>query len=516
MRDHLLIRGARIIDGTGAPSYLGDLAVRGDRISSLAPAGSGPREADRVIEANGLALSPGFIDVHSHDDSAVVLDPDMAFKVTQGVTTEIVGNCGFGPAPHRLAAGFASNLYPGRTLPPWEGHAGYLARIDAEPPSLNVGALVGHGSVRAAAMGPKAKRPPTEDELEAMRDLIREGVDAGAVGLSSGLIYEPGLHADTAELVTLSRVLASAGALYATHMRDESLRLLDSVSEAIRIGEEAGVAVQISHLKASGKLAFGLVRDALELIEAARGRGVDVTSDLYPYTAASTLLAAVVGGLTGEADEGRLMAPKDVVLASCPHAPELEGKSFAELEQERGVPAADVARELLSVGGGKVWVVMHLMADEDVDTVMRHPTTMIGSDGIPTAAGKPHPRLYGTFPRVLGRYSRERGLLGLEEAVHRMTGFPTAKFGLGRRGILREGWQADLVLFDPATIGDAATYADPHRISRGITEVFVNGTTVVRDGRHTGARPGRAVRRSVEVPRPAPTSGSEVRSRPAS
>jgi N-acyl-D-amino-acid deacylase len=205
--------------------------------------------------------------------------------------------------------------------------------------------------------------------------------------------------------------------------------------------------------------------------------------------------------LTREADEGRRMEPKDVVLASCPHAPELEGKSFAELERESGVPAADVARELVAVGGGKVWVVMHLMSDEDVDIVMRHPTTMIGSDGIPTATGKPHPRLYGTFPRVLGRYSRERGLLGLEEAVHRMTGFATAKFGLGRRGLLREGWQADLVLFDPATVADCATYTEPRLISRGITEVFVNGTTVVRDGRHTGARPGRAVRRSAEVAR---------------
>jgi N-acyl-D-amino-acid deacylase len=503
MRDHLLIRGARIIDGTGGPSYLGDLAVRGDRISSLAPAGSATREADRTIEANGLAVSPGFIDVHSHDDSAVVFDPEKAFKVTQGVTTEIIGNCGFGPAPHRLAAGFASNLYPGRTLPPWEGHAGYLARIDAEPPSLNVGALIGHGTVRAAAMGSRAKRAPTEDELGAMRDLVREGIEAGAVGLSSGLIYDPGLYADTAELVALAKELSRPGGLYATHMRDESLGLLDSVREAIRIGEEAGVAVQISHLKASGKLAFGLVREALGLIEAARGRGVHVTSDQYPYTAASTLLAAVVGGLTGDLDEGRRMAPEDVVLASCPHAPELEGRNFAELERERGAPAADVARELVSVGGGKVWVVMHLMSDDDVDAVMRHPTTMIGSDGIPTASGKPHPRLYGTFPRVLGHYSRERGLLGTEEAVHRMTGFPSAKFGLGRRGLLREGWQADLVLFDPATIGDCATYTDPRRVSRGITEVFVNGTTVVRDGLHTGARPGRAVRRSAEVPRPA-------------
>lgn len=508
MRDHLLIRGARIIDGTGGPSYLGDLAVRDDRITSVGPTGSAPREADRVIEAAGLALSPGFIDVHSHDDSAVIHDPEMAFKVTQGVTTDVVGNCGFGPAPHHLAATFASNLYPGRTLPTWEGHAGYLDRIDAEPPSLNVAALVGHGTIRAEAMGPKARRPPSRDEIETMRGLLREGLEAGAVGLSSGLIYEPGLHADTAELIAVSQEMSATAGLYATHMRDESLRLLDSVREAIRIGEEAGVAVQISHLKAAGNRAWGRVREALALIEEARGRGVDVTSDQYPYTAGSTLLAAVAGWLTNESDEGRRMEPQDVVIASCPHAPETEGKSLAALEGERGVSAVEIARELVAVGGGKVWVVMHIMADEDVDVVMRHPTTMIGSDGIPTATGKPHPRLYGTFPRVLGHYSRERGLLSLEEAVHRMTGFPTAKFGLGRRGLLREGWCADLVLFDPATVGDRATYLDPRLVSRGITEVFVNGTTVVREGEHTGARPGRAVRRFAELPRTPPESGS--------
>jgi N-acyl-D-amino-acid deacylase len=492
MRHDLLIRGAWIVDGSGAPGFSGDLAVDGDRIAAIGPLGSA--EAARVIDARGLVLAPGFIDVHSHDDVAVLLDPEMAFKVSQGVTTDVVGNCGYGPAPRDLAAGFGRNLYPRREIPRWDGHAGYLARIDADPPSLNVAALAGHGTLRSAAMG-TAKRRPTGSEQAAMIDLLREGLEAGAVGFSSGLIYEPGMHAETEELVALARAMAEVGGLYATHMRDESLKLLESVEEAIHVGEAGGVPVQISHHKASGRLAWGLVERSLAQIDEARGRGVDVTADQYPYTAASTILAAVIGGLTGRADPGRHMPPEDVVLVSCPGSPELEGRDFADLAREQKRDAADIARELVAEHGGKVWVVMHLMCEDDVRTVLRHPSTMIGSDGIPMDAGKPHPRLYGTFPRVLGHYVREHGVLPLEDAVHRMTGMPAAKFGLDRRGLLREGCYADLVLFDPAAIGDRATYAEPRRTAAGIAEVLVNGTTVVRDGVHTGARPGKAARR---------------------
>jgi N-acyl-D-aspartate/D-glutamate deacylase len=494
MRHDLLIRGARIVDGSGGPASSGDLAVRGDRIAAISPS-LDPADAGRVVEAGGRVLAPGFVDVHSHDDVAVLLDHEMAFKTSQGVTTEVVGNCGFGPAPRHLAAGFGRNLYPGRKIPDWDGHAGYLARIDADPPSLNVAALVGHGTLRSAAMG-SAKRRPTGAELEEMVDLLREGLEAGAVGFSSGLIYEPGLHAETAELVALARATAGVGGLYATHMRNESLSLVESVAEAIRIGEEGGVPVQISHHKASGRLAWGLVERSLERIDEARRRGLDVTADQYPYTAGSTILAAVIGGLTGQVDEDRRMPPEDVVLVSCPGSPEVEGRSFADLARESGEAPGDIARRLVDENGGKVWVVMHLMCEDDVCTVLRHGSTMIGSDGIPMDAGKPHPRLYGTFPRVLGHYVRERGVLGLEEAVHRMTGMPAAKFRLEGRGLLREGWYADLVLFDPDAIADRATYAEPRRTAAGIAEVWVNGTTVFRDGRHTGARPGRAARRA--------------------
>jgi N-acyl-D-aspartate/D-glutamate deacylase len=335
-----------------------------------------------------------------------------------------------------------------------------------------------------------------------MIELLGEGLEAGAVGFSSGLIYEPGIHAETAELVAVARAMAETGGLYATHMRDESLGLLDSVAEAIRIGEESGVPVQISHHKASGRPAWGLVRRSLERIDEARRRGVDVTSDQYPYTAGSTILAAVIGGLTGQVDEGRRMEPADVVVAACPSAPELEGRSIADIARDRAQPAGDVARDLVAANRDKIWVVLHLMCEEDVRTVLRHPSTMIGSDGIPMDQGKPHPRLYGTFPRVLGHYVREESVLTLEDAVHRMTGLPAAKFRLDRRGLLREGWYADLVLFDPDAIGDRATYAEPRRHASGIAEVLVNGTAVLREGQPTGGRPGRAARR----PREADTS----------
>jgi len=484
----LLIRDATVYDGSGGPPRRADVAVRGDRIASP---GEPAARAVREIDARGLALAPGFIDVHTHDDFAAVLHPEMGFKVQGGVTTVVVGNCGMGAAPWRVATAMAQAFHPRAALPQWEGFAGYLAQLDAEPPSCNVAALVGHGTARAAAMGGDA-RAATRDELDRMRGIVREGLDAGCFGLSTGLVYEPGRHASTEEIVALARELAGTGALYATHMRNEGTGLLDSVQEAIEIGERAGVPVQISHHKAAGREAWGLVRESLRLIEQARARGLDVTADQYPYTAGSTVLAAVV------ANAERLGASggSEVVIASAPGHPEWEGQSLAELGTAWSIPAAQAARRVLDAEGFSATVVMHSMDERDVQTVMRHPTTMIGSDGIPTLSGKPHPRLYGTFARVLGHYARDLGLLSLEEAVHRMTGLAAGKFGLRDRGAVREGALADLVLFDPARIADVASYADPHHPPAGIEWVWVNGVAVVEEGRHTGARPGRALRRA--------------------
>jgi N-acyl-D-amino-acid deacylase len=484
----LVIRGAALYDGSGAPPRPADVALAGDRIAAVGevPARAGGRELD----ARGLALAPGFLDVHTHDDFAVLLHPEMGFKVQGGVTTVVVGNCGMGAAPWRVARAMAGAFHPGAALPQWEGYAGYLAQLDREPPSCNVAALVGHGTARAAAMGGDA-RAPTRDELERMRAILREGLEAGCFGLSTGLVYEPGRHARTEEIVALAREMAGTGALYATHMRDEGTGLLGSVQEAIEIGESAGVPVQISHHKASGRDAWGLVRASLGMIDRARARGLDVTADQYPYTAGSTVLAAVVANADRFGGGGEV----EVVIASAPGHPAWEGRSLAELGREWGVAPLEAAARVLDAEGIAATVIMHGMDEQDVQTVMRHPSTMIGSDGIPTLHGKPHPRLYGSFARVLGHYARDLGLLSMHEAVHRMTGFPARKFGLTDRGVVREGAAADLVLFDPARIADVASYADPHHPPAGIAHVFVNGSAVVRDGAHTGARPGRALRR---------------------
>ncbi|HEY2388443.1 MAG TPA: D-aminoacylase [Candidatus Binatia bacterium] len=491
------IRGAMIYDGTGGAPFVGDVALTGDRIAAVAPGGATWRAA-REIEARGLALAPGFVDVHSHDDLAVLLHPEMRFKVLQGVTTDVVGNCGLGAAPGVPAALLFQAFHPAHGLGDWEGYGGYMAAIEREPPSLNVAVLAGHGTLRLGAME-RARGTPTAAELARMQALLGEALDAGVVGFTTGLIYEPGCFARPDEIVALARVAASAGALYATHMRNEAAGLLDSIRETLHVGEASGVAVQVSHHKAAGRDNWGRVRESLRLLEEARARGIDASADQYPYTSASTVLVAIVQN--GVLDEhgtggglGRVGAER-VLLASTPRHPEYEGMTLAEIARQRGSSARAAAEWLLEEDGTAATAVIEAMDEDDVRAVMAHPTTMIGSDGIPTLDGKPHPRLYGTFPRVLGHYARDLRVLPLAEAVHRMTGLPAAKFGLRDRGVVRAGAFADLVLFDPATVADTATYAEPHRYPAGIPHVFVNGTQVVRDGTHTGVRPGRVVRR---------------------
>jgi N-acyl-D-amino-acid deacylase len=420
----------------------------------------------------------------------------MDFKVLGGVTTCVVGNCGMGAAPWRQAVFFARSFHPDVQLPQWDGHAGYCQRLSAEPPAVNAAFLIGHGNARAAAMG-GAARAPSQSELDAMRATVREGLDAGAVGLSTGLIYEAGRHAATDELVTLASELRGTGALYATHMRDEGLGLLDSVREAIEIGRRAGIPVQISHHKAAGERAWGLVRESLALIERAQAEGLEVHADQYPYTAGSTVLEAVArnNALEGRGGAMGSIAAERVTIASAPGHPEWEGLTLAHLAKQLELGAQAAAERVITQSPG-VTVVTHMMSEDDVRTVMRHPSTMIGSDGIPTLPGKPHPRLWGTFARVLGHYARDLGLLSVAEAVHRMTGLSARKFGLADRGVIRAGAFADLVVFDPARIVDLGSYEEPNRPPAGIHHVFVNGARVVRDGTHTGARPGQVIRRT--------------------
>jgi N-acyl-D-amino-acid deacylase len=473
------IVGATVFDGTGAPGVVRDVAVSGDRIVDITDEGP-------VIDGTGLALAPGFVDVHTHDDAAVLVEPEHRCKTMQGVTSVIVGNCGMGIAPHGVALRMFAAWTPGLDeLDPWDGHRGYLDRLDASPASCNVGVLVGHGSIRAAAHA----------DLDQMRALVREGMDAGALGLSTGLIYEPGRYATTEEVIEVARE-ANAG-LYTTHMRNEADQLLEAVAEAIRIGEEAGIRVQISHHKASGRANWGRVRESLAMIDDARTRGIDVAIDQYPYTAGSTSLFAVVqnGSLDG-AGEGGLgdLAPDQVLVASAVGHPEWEGLHLGEVADAVGMTPRAAADHVIAATSGAALVVLESMSEDDVRTVMRHPQTMIGSDGIP-APGKPHPRLWGTFPRVLGRYARDERVLELADAVRRMTSLPCETFGLTDRGVVRAGAFADLVLFDPATVADVGTYQDPAQPPTGIAAVIVNGEVVVRDREHTGARPGRTLRR---------------------
>jgi len=491
-----LIRGASIYDGLGNPPRQADVALEDDRIARIGSL-DGYR-AKVEIDATGLALAPGFIDVHTHDDFAAITHPDMAFKSRGGVTTCVVGNCGFGAAPYPQAMQMIAALTPGSNIAPYEGHAGYAARLETDAPGVNIAVLAGHGTLRLAAMGVD-DRPPEPREMQQMKDLLGEALEAGVLGLSSGLIYEPGRYAKTDELIELSREMHGTGALYATHMRDEGAGLLTSVSEAIEIGASAGVPVQISHHKASGRENWGLVAASLKLIEAAQGRGENVHADQYPYTAGSTTLKAILenGAFTGDGSAGGIgsITAEDVVVASSPGHREWEGHTIAALGENLCLPAREAAQRITRAAQGTT-AILHMMSEEDVRTVMRHPSTMIGSDGIPTLDGKPHPRLYNTFARVLGHYSRDLGLLDLPTAIYRMTGFAAGKFGLVDRGRIAEGAFADLTLFDPKTIIDNGTFAEPNRYPTGIIDVFVNGKVAIRNGELSDLRAGRVLRRS--------------------
>ena len=484
----LIISGGTVVDGTGAPAFGADVGIVGGRVEAL---GALRQQAPRVIDARGLVVAPGFIDVHSHDDMALIRGPRLDFKVMQGVTTVVTGNCGSGVAPVTAEYRQYYEVFLSSVLGPaadfsWTTTAEFFAALEKAGPSLNVAPLAPHGVLRFAAMGME-NRPPSPTEMERMKELLEEALAAGAIGLSSGLIYPPGAFASTEELIELCRAVARYGGIYASHIRDEGNRLLEAVEEAIRIGREAGVPVQISHHKASGRANWGKVADSLALIDRARAEGLDVTVDVYPYTAGSTLLAIFVA--VGEEEGG----PEDVMVAAAPRRPEVEGKTLVEIGELLGLPPWEAGQKLvqedpsvLAIGFG--------MAEEDVRRVMAHPAAMFGSDGIPSAGGKPHPRLYGTFPRVLGTYVRREKVLGLEEAVHKMTDLPARKHRLVERGRLAPGYHADVTVFDARSVDDIATYKDPRRYPDGIRYVIVNGEVVVEGSRHTGRSAGRVLR----------------------
>jgi N-acyl-D-aspartate/D-glutamate deacylase len=491
----VVIRNGAIVDGTGGPPLSGDLAIRDGRIAAVgAVDGDGWRE----IDARGHAVAPGFIDVHAHDDAAVVREPAMDFKIMQGITTDVVGNCGAGVAPvtdafrEYFERGFGGILgLPGAEALPWTTTAEYFAAVDAAHPACNVAAYAPHGVLRYVAMG-LARREPDAAELDVMKRHLVEALEAGAIGMSTGLIYPPGSFSRTPELAELARVVARYGGIYTSHIRNENTRLVEAVEEAIGIGEAAGCGVQISHHKAGGREVFGMTERTLPLIAAARARGVDVTVDVYPYVASSSALVAMF-----RAGGEHVFDETPAIIASVKHNKEkYEGKYISQIADELDLPIADAVRRVLEDEENTPSVIMFTMDEPDVRRVVADSHAMIGSDGLPTG-GKPHPRLYGTMARVLQAYVRETPLMTLEEAVRKMTSLPAAKHRIAGRGELRPGWHADIVVFDPATVEDIATYDEPRQYPRGIDYVLVNGEVAVDSGAQTQARAGRMLRRGM-------------------
>jgi N-acyl-D-amino-acid deacylase len=474
----LLLRDALVFDGTGAPRRRADVAVSAGRIAAVGALGD--PAARTVIALDGLALAPGFIDVHTHDDRLLLSDPSMAPKLSQGVTTVITGNCGISLAPlGGCAAVPPLDLVADGTAHRFDSFAAYFAALEACPPALNTAALVGHTSLRAVAMS-RLDRAADAAEIERMQALVQEALQAGALGVSTGTYYAPANAATAEEIRAVCAPLRGSGGVIASHLRDEGERVLEAMTEAMAIANALGVRQVLSHHKVLGRANAGRSVETLALLDRAGATG-DVCLDCYPYTASSTVLRR---------DAARQAAR--TLIAWSKARPEASGRDLEELAREEGTDV-DALIDALQPAGA----IYFSMDEADVQRILAHPQTMIGSDGLPHDTF-PHPRLWGAFPRVLGHYARDRGLFSLETAVHKMTGLPAERFGLHGRGRIAPGGAADLVVFDPARILDAATFAEPRRAALGIERVYGNGTLAWHAGASTGARAGRVLRRSAE------------------
>jgi len=523
----VVIKNGYIIDGTGNSWFKADIGIKSGKVLEIGDLSS--EDANTMINAKALVVSPGFIDMHSHSEYSLLLYSKAESKIRQGVTTEVNGNCGDSPAPiEGITAEAAEEAKAYKLDMDWSTLGEYLNRLERQGIALNVVQLVGHGTIRTAVMG-QENRSPTLEELKRMKELVAQAMEDGAFGMSTGLFYIPCGFAQTEEIIELCKVVAKYGGIYTSHIRGEGDPLIEAVAEAIEIGEKANIPVQISHHKACGIENWGKVENTLRMMEEARSRGIDVTCDVYPYEACGADLASMIPNWAHEGGVDKLRERlKDqrnrerikkemlkgllgwestvkqsgwgrIKVIGWKEHKEFEGKTLAEVAELKGVDPFNLTFDLIIKKESPELVDLS-MSDKDVCNVIKHPLSMVGSDGWALAPygvlgeKKTHPRSYGTCPRILGKYVREEKVLTLENAIRKMTSFPVQKLGLRDRGMIREGMWADVVVFDPKTVMDKATYEDPHRYPEGIEYVLVNGELVVDKGKHTGALPGKVLR----------------------
>ena len=522
--EDLLLLGGTVVDGTGGEPVTADVAVSNGVIQAIGDLA--PSTARRVVDVTGAVVCPGFIDLHSHADYSIFADPEAVTQLHQGVTTLVTGNCGFSPFP--VTDEHADDVRRHRALGseplPWEWHttAEFLAAVERLPLGVNLACLVGHGTLRIATMGTE-RATATESQATRMRELLREAVGAGAVGLSSGLIYAPGSFATQAELVGLCREIAAAGLIYTSHIRDEGNRHAEAIEEILAVAHATGARVQVSHLKAIGPKNWGKVQPALRSIEAANRAGADVGTDVYPYTATNTTLTsrlpawALDGGIPSLlerlADEtvsahiaqdmadnvGATFLPDRTIVSELgPGAyADVVGRSIGEIADILGVDAPSAVLELLRAHHEKVRIVIHALSEDDVQTVLSHPLAAVVSDGYvltDEGEGMPHPRSFGTFTRVLGRYVRDLGVLSLSDAVRKMTGLPASRLGWTDRGTLRPGTIADICVFDPQAVADRSTFEAPWQLSTGVVHTLIGGRFALEDAAVADDHCGRLIR----------------------
>jgi len=524
----VLIKNATVVDGSGSPSFKGDIGIKDGKIAKV---GKIEERGEVEIDATNLIATPGFIDIHNHSDITILANPIAPNYITQGVTTLVTGNCGLSAAPLSKDSKELINLI----IPPqfkekirmnWNSFEEYLREIEKAKPAVNIAPLVGHNTIRGYVLG-LGDNELTSNELNEMKEIVREAMEAGAFGMSTGLIYDPGVFAKTEEIIELTKVVSEYGGIYASHIRNESDFLIEATLEAIKIGKESGARVEISHHKASGDRNWRLVKTTLNLMEYYRRFGVEVTCDVYPYTYASTgLLYLFPPWIRDKGPEEflrliqkfevrkklkiELSRPsttwenilldagfEETVIAHSEKFKGYEGKSLMEISQSLQKDPHTVMFDLIAEDP-YISVIVGGMSEEDVEFVLSHRLSMIGSDGLVQefGVGYPHPRSYGTFPRVIAKYVRKKKLLPLETAIKKMTYIPAWKLGLQDRGLIREGFAADIVLFDFWTIKDTSTFMNPHSYPEGIKYVIINGEIALENGKFTKNKPGRVLRRS--------------------